>query len=250
MKWIMYVVLAGLVAGAWKIYEKKGKTMDDLKTQIAQVQAKDDPEGQLPNMKSKLQGMDGERTFNGILMTFLGTALVGGFFVLTIVPLFAQQISQGMTGSGATVEDDGMRKARSLVAQGDYGGALVAFRQAAAADPTNRIPWMEIVKIQKDQMEVPAAAVQTLLHVLESQRWPADDAAYFLNRLADIYQDSLGDHESAVAMLNQVVEQFPGTRHAALAKQKLLDLGNAGAAQEEAEYLARMKQGSPPNRRA
>lgn len=250
MKWIMYVVLAVLVVGAWKMYEKKGKTMEDLKTQIAQVQAKDDPEGLLPNLKSKLGSMEGERTFNGILMTFLITALVGGVFVLTIVPLFAQQVSMGMTGSGATVEDDGMRKARSLVAQGDYAGAMVAFRQSAAADPTNRIPWMEIVKIQKDQMAVPAAAVQTLHHVLESHRWPADDAAYFLNRLADLYQDSLGDHESAVAMLNQVVGEFPGTRHAALAKQKLLDLGNAGTAQEEAEYLARMKQGRPPNRKA
>jgi hypothetical protein len=80
---------------------------------------------------------------------------------------------------------------------------------------------VEIAKIYKDQLGDPASAVATIRHALESQAWEVNDAAYFLFRLAELYDEVEGDRNSAVAIMNQVVEQFPGTRHSANATHKL-----------------------------
>ncbi len=236
MKWIMYVVLAVLVAGSWTMYSKKGKEMDVLKAQIAQVDETGDPDGQLQKLESDLNSMEGEKTFNGILLTFLSAGLVGIFFVVHLLPFFAQRVTHAVYDSAEMVERDVMHDARSLMAQGDYEGAIAAFREAAAADPLNRLPWVEIAKIQKTNLEDPAAAIATIRHALESQAWEINDAAYFLFRLAELYDEVEGDRASAVSILNQVVEQFPETRHSANALHKLHEwsVADAAAAAERA----------------
>lgn len=254
----MYVVLAVAVAFSWQLYSKKGKEMENLKVRISQIEEKGDPEELLPKMQSDLQSKEGERTFNGILLTFLGAGLAGIFFVLTVLPLLAQGFSQGVIGSGEKVEKDVMSGARSMMAQGDYHGAIEAFKEAAQLDPLNRLPWVEIVKIYKDNLEEPAAAIQTIRHALESQAWEVNDAAYFLFRLAELYDEVEGDRASAIAIMNQVVDQFPGTRHSANATHKLHEWSVAGddisagggsvvaevessRQAEEDEYIARLK---------
>jgi TolA-binding protein len=79
-------------------------------------------------------------------------------------------------------------------------------------------------------MEDPAAAIQTIRHALESQAWEVNDAAYFLFRLAELYDEVEGNRESAVAIMNQVIEQFPETRHSANARNKLHEWSVAEAA--------------------
>jgi tetratricopeptide (TPR) repeat protein len=147
--------------------------------------------------------------------------------------------------SAEMVERDVMHDARSLLAQGEYAGAIEAFKQAAAADPLNRLPWVEIAKIYKDNLNDPASAIQTIRYALESQEWEINDAAYFLFRLAELYDEVEGNRASAVAIMEQVVEQFPGTRHSANANHKLHEWSNqaaaAAAAAEEEEYLAKMR---------
>ena len=264
MKWLMYLVLAGLVAGSWFIFTRTGKEMMALQHEITQVQDVGDPESKVADMKSKLDSMDGERTIEGILLTFLSAGLFGIFFVVYALPFFAQRATHAIYDSSEMMEKDVMHDARSLLAQGNYEGAIEAFKQAAAADPLNRLPWVEIAKIYKDHLDDPAAAVATIRHALESQEWEINDAAYFLFRLAELYNEVEGDRASAVAIMNQVVEQFPGTRHSANATHKLhewaiADEAAAAAAaegqetenlaraaqtvaDEEAEYLARMHQ--------
>lgn len=264
MKWLMYLVLAGFVAGSWFMFTRTGKEMMALQQEITQVQDVGDPESKLADMKSKLDSMDGERTIEGILLTFLSAGLFGIFFVVYALPFFAQRATHAIYDSSEMMEKDVMHDARSLLAQGNYEGAIEAFKQAAAADPLNRLPWVEIAKIYKDHLDDPAAAVATIRHALESQEWEINDAAYFLFRLAELYNEVEGDRASAVAIMNQVVEQFPGTRHSANATHKLHEWAIADeavaaaaaegqetenlaraaqtVADEEAEYLARMHQ--------
>lgn len=262
MKWLMYLVLAGLAAGSWMMFSKTGEKIKGLKQEIIQVEEKGDLEGKGADLKGRLESMEGERTMEGILLTFLSAGLVGIFFVVYALPFFAQRATHAIYDSGEMMEKDVMHDARSLLAQGDYEGAIAAFQTAAAADPLNRLPWVEIAKIQKDNIGDPQAAIATIRHALESQAWEVNDAAYFLFRLAELYNEVDGDRASAVAIMNQVVEQFPGTRHSANAKNKLHEwaaedeaaaaAGDEAAhlaqaeraaqstADEEAEYLARM----------
>ena len=90
----------------------------------------------------------------------------------------------------------------------------------------------------------PAAAIQTIRHALETHEWEVNDAAYFLFRLAELYDEVEGDRYSAVAIMNQVIEQFPGTRHSANASHKLHEWSSAdaaaAAAAEEEEYRTRV----------
>jgi tetratricopeptide (TPR) repeat protein len=244
MKWLLLVVFAGLATLSWMYYSKQGETIESIKKQIEQLQEKGDPEEQLPKLSSEVQGMEGEKVFSGILLTFLGAGVVGLAFVSIVLPLFAQKVTHSVYDSGEMVEKDAMSGARSLVAQGEYAAAITAYQEAAAADPLNRLPWVEIVKIQKNNLHDSGAAIQTIRHALESQEWEINDAAYFLFRLAELYDEVEGDRASAIAIMNQVVQEFPGTRHSANATHKLHEWsadGEASMTAEEAEYLARVK---------
>lgn len=256
------------------MHSNTGKDIESLQQQLFAVDELGDPEAKGAALKSELQTKEGERTIVGILLTFLGAGVAGIFFVVYLLPFFAHRVTHAVYDSGAMMERDVMHDARSLMAQGEYQGAIVAFQQAAAAEPLNRLPWVEIAKIQKDNLGDPAAAIQTIRYALESQEWEINDAAYFLFRLAELYEEVEGDRTSAMAIMNQVVEQFPGSRHAANANHKLhgwslaeteaatnaaatdtaaeeaeylarMQLQSSDTAAEEAEYLARMQQGAP-----
>lgn len=215
--------------------------MNSLKTEIAALEEKGDPDEKLAELKSKLAGAEGERTFNGILLTFLGAGFVGIFFVLTALPFFAQRLTHSVYDSGEMLEKDAMHDARSKMAQGDYEGAITACRAAAAADPLNRLPWVEIAKIQKDNLGEPKAAIQTIRTALETQEWEINDAAYFLFRLAELYDEVEGDRTSAREIMQQVIDQFPNTRHSANANHKLHEWSVQEAAAEEQRFIEQQR---------
>ncbi len=227
MKWIMFGVLTAFVAGAWLLFSASGGKTEELKQQIAIEQADGDPDERVPELEADIQSIEGSRTFNGILLAFLTAGLVGIFFVVQVLPVIAHRMTHAVYDSGEMIENDPMHDARSLVAQGDYEGAVEAFRSAARAEPLNRLPYVEIAKIQKTQLEDPQAAIRTIRGALESQEWQVTDAAYFMFRLAELYDEDAHDRDSAVSILNQVMEQFPESRHSANARHKLHEWGLA-----------------------
>lgn len=169
--------------------------------------------------------VDNSSTFSGILLTFLSAGYVGIVFVAYILPRIAHRATHTIYDSGEMVEKDSMSEARSKLAQGDYDAAMLAFREAASKDPGNRLPWVEIVKIQREVLHDTTAAIGTLREVLENHVWPENDAAYFLFRLAELYDGDMGDRDAAVAIMQQVMAQFPETRHSANARHKLHEWG-------------------------
>ena len=222
------------------MYSHTGKKIKEGSVQVALLQEKGDPEGQLPKLEDKIQGLEGTRTMNGVLLVFLSAGLLGIFFVLQVLPSLAQRVTHAVYDSAEMMEHDVMHDARSLLAQGDYEGAIAAFRQASANDPMNRLPWVEIAKIQKENLKDAPAAIQTIRYALESQAWEVNDAAYFLFRLAELYDEVEGDRASARAILQQVVDQFPKTRHAANASHKLHDWDMEEEAAEEQAFMETM----------
>jgi tetratricopeptide (TPR) repeat protein len=228
MKWAVYVVLFAAAAIAWSMFLKSGMQIGDDRVRLEKMinEGEEDDEV-VDRLKSSIDGREGGRIFNGILLGFLSAGLVGIVFVIHVLPAIAHRFTHAVYDSAEMVEKDPMHDARAKVAQGDWEGAIEAFRAAAAADPLNRLPYVEIAKIQIDQLEDPAAAVDTLRHAIEGQEWQENDAAYLMFRLAEIYETSLGDHNSAATIMTQVIEQFPETRHSANARHKLREWGLA-----------------------
>ena len=250
-RWLMYIALLAMVGGSWVWYSKSGSEIETKKVEMIQLEDIGDPDNKTDALKEQIDMLQNEKIFKGVLLAFVSAGFVGIFFVLQVLPMLAHRATHAIYDSAEMMEHDVMHDARSLLAQGDYHGAIEAFRQAAAADPTNRLPWVEITKIQKDNLHDPAAAIQTIRHALESQAWEVNDAAYFLFRLAELYDEVEGDRASATAIMQQVVDQFPGTRHSANANHKLhewsVQAQAAAAAAEEEAYIARMQAGGSQN---
>lgn len=225
MKWLMYVILFALAVISWGFFAKKGAEIREINTQIERIENLGDPDEELAGVRSKLASAEGDRLLSGIMLTFISAAIAGIVIVVYLLPFFAQRITHAVYDSAEMVEKDVMHDARALVAQGEYHAAIEAYKQAAKAEPLNRLPWVEITKIYKDNLEDPHAAIETIRYALESQEWEVSDAAYFLFRLAELYDEVLGDRASAISILRQVVDEFPRTRHSANANTRLHEWG-------------------------
>jgi tetratricopeptide (TPR) repeat protein len=246
MKWLMYLVLFALAATSWMFFSNKGREIRVLNEKITGIENVGDTNDELPALKSQLDSLEGDRTLSGILLTFVGAGIAGIVVVVYLLPFFAQRITHAVYDSAEMIEKDVMHDARALVAQGDYYAAIEAFKEAAKADPLNRLPWVEIAKIYKDNLEDPEAAIQTIRYALESQEWEINDAAYFLFRLAELYDEVQGDRATAIAILRQVVEQFPRTRHSANANARLHEWG-AGQEEQVVQQEPAMPEPPPPS---
>ncbi len=227
MKYVGIAVLVLLVGGSWFKFHQSGNEAEVTRQQIEDLQNDGDPDGNVADMKVELHSMEGQRTFNGILLSFLSAGLVGIVFVAWLLPIFAHKLTHAVYDSGEEVEPDAFHTARVLMAQGEWEGAIEAFRHASEEDPMNRMPWVEIAKIQKTNLEDAPAAVATLREAIEGQEWEENDAAFLMFRLAEIYDEDMGDRAAAVAIMEQVMEQFPESRHSANARSKLHEWGMA-----------------------
>lgn len=154
----------------------------------------------------------------------LGGMYAGIMFVMYVLPAMTDRATHAVLDSNEMVEKDPLHDARAAYARGDYEEAMKVYRSSMEADPYNRLPWVEVAKIQHDNLENPEAAILTLRQALESHEWPINDAAYFMGRLADIYWEDKQDAESAITILKQMTEMFPETRHFANATHKINDI--------------------------
>ena len=230
MKWVFYATFGALIAIGWVLFMNHGEDkVDELERRIAEIEKlgyQEDMEA-IPSLKNQIDAVHNGKTLTGILMAFLTAGLVGIVFVIDILPTIAHKFTHAVYDSGEELEEDPMHDARAFLAQGEYELAVDAFREAAAKDPLNRLPYVEISKIQRDHLHDPQAAVDTLREAIEGQEWQVSDAAYLMFRLAEVYDESIEDRASAAAIMQQVVDQFPETRHSANARHKLHEWGVA-----------------------
>ena len=169
MKWGIYAVLAFFVIFAWSKFNGAEKDIQNDEKRLVELKDSGDDEEAATKLENDIEGRKNEKTFTGILLAFLTAGLVGIVFVIHVLPAIAQRFTHAVYDSAEMVERDPMHDARAKVAQGDWEGAIEAFRLAAAADPLNRLPWVEISKIQLDELEDPAASVQTLRTAIEAR---------------------------------------------------------------------------------
>jgi TolA-binding protein len=223
MKWIALLLLL-LVGGTWTLYSRTGNRMAELKKQTEVLVEQGDPENEVPKIEGEIQSLDSQKTFNGILLTFLSAGVLGIFAVIYVLPILAQKATHSVYDSGEMVKHTAQDDARVAMAQGDYPAAIAAFRKAAAEEPESRLPWLEIAKIQRAHQEDPRGAIETLKTALESREWPEDDRAFFLFRISESYNE-VAERDQAVGTLRRVIQEFPETRHSANARHKLHEFG-------------------------
>lgn len=219
----VFVALLCLAAVVWiQTGEKDSKLVDPNK-----VEMKENLMGEWVPVNSKPEGglADGAKVLvRGLI--FLAVGLYSAFmFIAFVLPALVHRATQEMYGSGAEVETDPMHDARALFAQGDYEGAINAYHEVAKNQPDDRFPWVEMAKIQNDNLEDPDAAIATLREGLESQEWTVNNAAFFLFRIAEMYEKEKEDTMTTVQILQQIVELFPETRHSANATHRLREMG-------------------------
>jgi len=172
---------------------------------------------------------DSARVATQLPVLMLAGLYLGIMFVSYVLPVLTQKATGAVLGSNERVERDPMRDAQAARARGDYEGAIDIYRKIIESDqdPLNRTPWVEIAKIEYDQLKDPEAAIATLSTALEEQEWPADDTAFFMVRMADIQLEDMEDPEQSAAILNEIIEMFPETRYSANATHKLKEMGHS-----------------------
>lgn len=230
MKWFLYALFGiGIAFGWFKFMQSGDKEAKELRDEITRIEEEGTIEEQdkIPTLKDQIENAKSQKSLTGIMLAFLTAGLVGIVFVIDILPAIAHRFTHAVYDSAEMVEEDVMHDARAKLAQGDYDGAIAAFRDAAASDPMNRLPWVEIAKVQRENLKDPNAAIATLRQAVEGQEWQVNDAAYLMFRLAELYDEDLEDRMSAAAIMQQVSDQFPDTRHSANARHKLHEWGIA-----------------------
>lgn len=167
-------------------------------------------------------------TAEGMVRVAVPVLLIGIYGgILAVIyglPVVVEKVTEGVLGSTAKVDRDPMNDARELVEDEEYTEAITAYYQIWLKNRENRRPLVEIAKIQRSDLESPMLAVTTLEEGLEDHEWEEDDAAFLMFRLAEIFEEDLEDREKVREIMQRVVDELPGTRHAANAAQKLSEM--------------------------
>ncbi len=222
MKHLFVLALLVLTLFFWRGFANSGKEIERLEQQLEVVIDEGDPEDESDGIKSKIGNAEGQRIFMGLLLSIGSAAAAGIVAWAYVLPFLASRASGAIFEGGDIIEqEDPMRDAHAALAQGNYDGALTAFRKVAANDPTNRLPWVEMAKVYKTNLEDPGGAAAVLREGLEAHEWEEEDACFLLFRLSEIYHEDLGDRETCRAIMQQVIDTFPNTRHSANATHKL-----------------------------
>ncbi len=170
------------------------------------------------------------------LVTVILLGLGGGLLMVKfVIPWFGDALGEAMFSSGEKVEQDEMTKAAACIAQGDYPGAIEHYEKMLEEKPDDPFPIAEIAKVYAERLRDPQQALQILSAHLQSKDWPADDAAFLMFRIADVHLVHRHDLEAARDLLEQVIGNFPNTRHSANAHHKISEI-------EQMQYKRLMEQ--------
>ncbi len=164
-------------------------------------------------------------------MKLVGVILIGGIggllMVKYVIPWIGDAMGEAVFSSGEKVEQDEMTKAAACISQGDYHGAIGHYEKMLEEKPDDPFPVAEIAKVHAERLHDPASALQALSEHLQSKDWPVDDAAFIMFRIADLHLTHRHDFDASRDMLEQVIGNFPNTRHSANAHHKMTEIEQA-----------------------
>jgi tetratricopeptide (TPR) repeat protein len=162
-----------------------------------------------------------------LFMLFGGVILFGGsaavLLVAMVMPRVGDAIGNLFFSPSQEIEKDPHSAAQAALARGDYAAAVEEYKQMVENDPTDTLSYSEIAKISCEHLDDAAGAAEILEHALQRE-WAPDDAAFLSARLVDVYWKFQHDAKGARGLLMQIIENLPGTRHAANAEHRLKEI--------------------------
>ncbi len=153
-------------------------------------------------------------------------ASAGVLLAMTVVPRIGDMLGNFFFQPGGQIEKNPHSAAMAAVARGDYAAAVEEYRHVVRRDPADTLAYSEIAKISCEHLEDPDGAAEILEKALEHE-WVPEDAAFLSARLVDVYWNFQRDARKARALLLQIVETMPGTRHSANAGHRLREIEQA-----------------------
>jgi outer membrane protein assembly factor BamD (BamD/ComL family) len=161
------------------------------------------------------------------VLYFGGVVLAGGaaavLLVTAILPTVGDAIGSVFFNPDEKVEKSPHAGALTAIARGDYETAVQEYLTAFGNDPHDTMALSEIVRLECEHLDNPDAAADMLEQALERE-WTQEDAAFLTVRLVDVYWKYQHKVREARALLMQIIETMPGTRHAANAQHKLQEI--------------------------
>jgi tetratricopeptide (TPR) repeat protein len=157
--------------------------------------------------------------------------IIGGIFTITVLPAIGEAVGGFFFSPNVEIEKSPHADAIAKVAQGDFEGAIEEYHRVFESNPADTHCVSEIIHIYCDKLNSPEIAEEYLTNTLQ-QEWPQEQAAFFANRLADIYWNHKHDAASARHILSQIAETMPETRYAANALHRIHELDRAVADEE------------------
>ena len=162
-----------------------------------------------------------------IVMLFVGTVLIGGAAAIVVatmvMPRIGDAVGNFFFSPNQQIEKDPHSAAQAALARGDYAEAVEEYRQIIESDPADTLSYSEIAKICCEHLDDAPGAAEVLEQALQRE-WAPDDAAFLTARLVDVYWKHQRDGRGARALLTQIIETMPGTRHAANAEHRLREI--------------------------
>ncbi|QQL45792.1 hypothetical protein [Sulfuriroseicoccus oceanibius] len=161
-----------------------------------------------------------------VLIFIAGGAIMGIIGALLLAPAIGEKVSDMFYNAPEKAEPDPGSAARAKVAQGDYKAAVQEFIKLADHDPTDRTPWVEAIRLQREKLNDPSGALATCQSALAAHEWEMDDEAYFRFRIVEIAKDELDNRMLAADTLQSIIDKFPETRNSANASHMLRELAS------------------------
>jgi tetratricopeptide (TPR) repeat protein/uncharacterized membrane protein len=170
-----------------------------------------------------------------IVLYFGGVVLIGGaagiMVVTVLLPAVGDTIGGFFFAPNEKIEKAPHADAMAAMARGDYEEAVQEYLKAFEADPHDTLALSEMAKIECEHLGNPEAAADLLEQSLQRE-WTPEDATFLTTRLVDVYWKYQHNARDARALLMQIIEGMPGTKHSANAQHKLQEIERALALED------------------
>lgn len=174
------------------------------------------------------QELDAETPNHMRMLLVFGTAVVlglaGGICVaLYVLPAIGEKVGGLFFNPDEEIEKDVHSEAMARIAQGDYEGAVEAYRKVYEDDPTDTLSLSEMAKLYCEKLGDAEAGARVLEEALGNE-WTPKDGAFLAERLVDVRWNYQRDGLAARALLIEIAETMPDTKHAANAQHRLREI--------------------------
>jgi predicted Zn-dependent protease len=164
--------------------------------------------------------------------TLVAIAVYGGIIVGMILAWwYSQRVSGGiadffMGGSGGETSNETYQQAERYEKEQKYEQAIELYRKAIKKSPKNPAPRKRLATLYRN-LEDYDNAIGCMLGILDlPKNVSLEERCVLMNRIADLYLQHKKDRRSAIAILNRLAKQFPDSKYATYARERIAQIKN------------------------